>query len=130
MPEVGVVLHDVPQDRPVTACQVCPNKCPELIRNFALVCIRKALKSGDSMPCFRRNCKRLASVNSVSGSNSMIKLNVLNRPGDLSHHANLVLDEMDVAVIICDNETKIVLANPTAQRLYGGDPTGMRFDAG
>src|SRR4029077_7440973 len=45
--------------------------------------------------------------------------------GDL---ADLVLEEMDAAVAICDNQMTIVLANPAAQHIYGGDPTGLGFD--
>lgn len=41
--------------------------------------------------------------------------------------ARLVLDQLDAAVVICDSSGVIVLANPAAQALYGGDPIGLPF---
>lgn len=42
--------------------------------------------------------------------------------------AELVLDEMDAAIVICDTQMNVVLANPAAHKLKGGDPVGMPFD--
>lgn len=42
--------------------------------------------------------------------------------------SDLVLAQMDAAVILCDKAARIVLANSTAQELYGGDPLGLHFD--
>lgn len=42
--------------------------------------------------------------------------------------ADLVLEEMDAAIVICDKQMRIVIANPAAQKLYGGDPVGQTFD--
>lgn len=43
--------------------------------------------------------------------------------------AELVLDQMNAAIVICDNQMNIVLANPAAQELHGADPVGMQFRA-
>src|SRR5690349_8553589 len=42
--------------------------------------------------------------------------------------AELVLDEMDAAIVICDTQMQVVLANPAAQKLNGGNPVGMPFE--
>ncbi len=42
--------------------------------------------------------------------------------------ADLVLAQMDAAVVICDNRGHIALANPAAQALYSGDPVGLNFE--
>jgi PAS domain-containing protein len=41
--------------------------------------------------------------------------------------AELVLDRVDAAILICDKQKQIVLANPAAQKLHGGDPVGLIF---
>lgn len=42
--------------------------------------------------------------------------------------ADFVLEEIDTAIVICDKQKSIVLANPAAQKLYGGDPVGHAFE--
>lgn len=42
--------------------------------------------------------------------------------------ARLILDQLDTAIVICDSDGTIVLANPSAQSLYKGDPMGLAFD--
>lgn len=43
--------------------------------------------------------------------------------------AELVLEQMDAAIVICDVQMKVVLANPAAQKMHGGDPVGLSFAA-
>src|SRR5581483_4663987 len=49
----------------------------------------------------------------------------------LSDHdlAEFVLEQTDTAIVLCDADATIVLANPAARVLYAGDPLGLRFDA-
>jgi PAS domain S-box-containing protein len=49
----------------------------------------------------------------------------------LSDHdlAKFVLEQTDTAIVLCDADATIVLANPAARVLYAGDPLGLRFDA-
>lgn len=41
--------------------------------------------------------------------------------------ARLALDRLDAAVVLCDSSGIVVLANPAAQALGGGDPVGLSF---
>ncbi len=41
--------------------------------------------------------------------------------------ADFVLAEMDTAIVICDKQMNIALANPAALELFGGNPVGMPF---